>query len=162
MKFIGVTIIFALFLLGAFLLVNWDVIIAPTQLSFLFFEAKSSVGLISLGIALVFAILFVGYSFTLRTRMLMEGRRYAHEIEVQRKLADSAETSRFDQLREQITLEFANLHTANQDTRSSLMTRSEELEQSLQKSLDEDTNSLSAAMGEMEEKLDRALARITS
>lgn len=160
MKFIGAIIIFALFLLGAFLLANWDVISAPTQLSFLFFEAKGSVGLISLGIALVFAILFIGYSFTLRTRMLMEGRRYDHEIGVQRKLADSAETSRFDQLREQITLEFANLHKAKQDTRSSLIARTEELEKSLQKSLDETINSLLASMGEMEEKLDRVLARI--
>lgn len=162
MKFFGVIIIFALLLLGTFLLLNWDVIIVPTQLSFLFFEAKGSVGLISLAIALLFGMLFVLYTLTLRTRMLMEGRRYSHEIEVQRKLADSAETSRFDQLREQIALEFASLHTASQETHSSLMTRIEELEQSLQKSQDDTDNSLLASMGEMEEKLDRALARLTS
>ncbi len=160
MKFIGVIIIAALFLLGVFLFVNWDAITAPTQLSFLFFEGKGSVGLISLGVTLVFAILFISYTLTLRTRMLIEGRRYTQEVEVQRKLADSAETSRFDQLREQITLEFANLHTANQDTRISLMARTEDLEQSLRKSIDEAANGLSASIGEVEEKLDRVLARI--
>ncbi len=160
MKFIGSIIIVALFLLGVFLFVNWNAMTTPTQLSFLFFEAKGSFGLIFLGVTLVFVVLFISYTLTLRTIMLMDARRHAHELQAQRKLAESAETSRFDQLREQITLEFAHLHTANQDASTSLMARTEDLEQSLRKSIDEATNSLSASMGEAEEKLDRALARI--
>jgi DNA anti-recombination protein RmuC len=160
MKFIGSIIIIALFLLGVFLFANWNAMTTPIQLSFLFFEAKGSLGLIFLGVTLVFAILFISYTLTLRTRMLMDARRDAHELQAQRKLAESAETSRFDQLREQITLEFAHLHTTNQDAHTSLMARTEDLEQSLRKSIEEATNSLSAAMGEVDEKLDRALSRI--
>lgn len=161
MKFIGAVIIIALFLLGVFLLVNWDTLAIPTQLSFLFFDAKGSVGLILLGITLAFVALLTSYTLMLRTIMLMDARRYAHELQVQRKLAESAETSRFDQLREQIILEFARLHTAHQDIHTSLLARSEDMEQSLRKSLDETTNSLSAYIGEVEEKLDRVLLRIT-
>lgn len=161
MKFIGAVIIIALFLLGGFLLANWDTLTTPAQLSFLFFEAQGSAGLIFLGAALVFAVLFTGYALILRTTMLMEARRYAHELEAQRKLAESAETSRIEQLREQITLEFARLHTANQDTHASLIARTESMEQSLKKSLDETTNSLSACVGEVEEKLDRVLPHTT-
>lgn len=160
MKFIGAVIIIALFLLGGFLLANWNTLTTPTQLSFLFFEAQGPAGLIFLGVTLVFVALFTSYALILRTTMLMEARRYAQELEAQRKLADSAETSRIEQLREQITLEFARLHTVNQDTHASLMARTEGMEQSLKKSLDEATNSLSACVGEVEEKLDRVLPRI--
>lgn len=157
MKFIGAIILFALLVLGVFLFANWATLGAPTQLSFLFFEAQGSIGLILLGVALVFVVLLVSYTLVLRTTMLMDARRHAQELQAQRKLADSAETSRFDQLREQISSEFARLHSANQDALASLMARSDAMEQSLRKSLDEATNSLSACVGEVEEKLDRVL-----
>lgn len=162
MKFIGAVIIIALFLLGGFLLANWDTLTTPTRLSFLFFEAHGPVGLIFLGVTLVFVALFTSYALILRTTMLMEARRYSQELVALRKLAEGAENSRIDQLREQITLEFARLHTANQDIQTSFMNRSESLEQSLRKSLDETTNSLSACVGEVEEKLDRVITRITA
>lgn len=162
MKYIGAIIVFALFLLGLFLFVNWGAMTTPTKLSFLFFDAEGSFGLIFLGITMVFAILFVAYAFTLRTTMLMEAHRHAQALKAQRKLAESAETSRFDLLREQITTGFERLRTAHHDDRTSLMTHNEVMEQSLRKSLEENTNGLSAAMGEMEEKLDRALARIAN
>ena len=160
MRLIGSIIIIALLLLGVFLLLNWSAMTVPTQLSFLFFETKGSPGLIFLGITLLFSVLFISYTLTLRTRMLMEGRRHTNELEAQRKLAENAEMSRFDQLREQITLEFAQMRTADLDAHDGLRVRIEDMDQSLRKSLDEAANSLSASMGEMEEKLDRALERI--
>lgn len=160
MKFIGAVIIVALFLLGVFLFANWNTLITPTRLSFLFFDADIPASFIFLGVTLVFAALLISYTLMLRTTMLMEAHRYAHELQAQRKLAESAETSRFEQLREQITLEFARLHTANQDTRTSLMAHTEGMEQSLHKKLDETTNSFYAYAGEIEEKLDRAIAAL--
>ncbi len=160
MKFIGAVIIITLFLLGGFLLANWNTLTTPTPLSFLLFEVEGPVGLIFLGVTLVFVALFTSYALILHTTMLLEARRFARELEAQRKLAESAETSRIEQLREQIALEFTRLHTANQDTHANLMARTEGMEQSLKKSLDETTNSLSACVGEVEEKLDRALSRI--
>lgn len=160
MRFIGSIIFIALLLLGVFLFLNWSAMTAPTQLSLLFFETDGSPGLIFLGISLLFAVLFISYILTLRTRMLMEGRRHNHELEAQRKLAESAEISRFVQLREQIILEFAQMRTADLDAHEALTGRLDDLDQSLRKSLDEAVNSLSASMGEMEEKMDRALERI--
>lgn len=160
MKFIGAVIIAALFLLGVFLYANWNVLTIPTQLSFLFFDADIPASFIFLGVMLMFAALLIGYTLMLRTTMLMESHHYANELKAQRKLADSAETSRFEQLREQITLEFSRLHTANQETRTSLMVHTESMEQSLQKKLDEATNSFYAYAGEIEEKLDHAVAAL--
>ena len=162
MKFVGAIIIVALFLLGLFLFANWETMTTPTQLSFLFFNAKISFGLMFLGITLVFAVLFISYILMLRTSVLMDAHRHAQELHAQRMLAESAETSRFGQLREQISFELARLHTENQDFHISLMARNDEIEQSLRKSLEEATNTLSASMGEMEEKLDRALERIAN
>jgi Na+-transporting methylmalonyl-CoA/oxaloacetate decarboxylase gamma subunit len=162
MKFVGAIIIVALFLLGLFLFANWETMTTPTQLSFLFFNAKISFGLMFLGITLVFAVLFISYILMLRTSVLIDAHRHAQELHAQRMLAESAETSRFGQLREQISFELARLHTENQDFHISLMARNDEIEQSLRKSLEEATNTLSASMGEMEEKLDRALERIAN
>jgi len=159
MKFIGFLIAIASLLLGLFLFANWAAITTQIQLSFLLFEANGSVGLIFLGITLVFALLFVSYALLLRTRMLVDARRHAQELDAQRKLAESAETSRYDQLREQITAEFAQLQKTNKESHDTLVARNETMEQSLLKQLEEETNGLSAALGEIEEKLDRVLAR---
>jgi len=161
MKFIGAVIVICLALLGAFLFVNWESMISLSKLSFLFYETQASLGLILLGITLTFGVLFISYILTLRTSMLMDVRRHTNELQAQRKLADSAETSRLDQLREQVTNEFVRLHTANEEANSKLMARTEDMEQSLRQSIHESTNSLSASMGEMEEKLDRTLAHIS-
>lgn len=160
MRFIGAVIIVALFLLGVFLFANWNTLTNPSQLSFLFFDADIPASFIFLGVTLVFTALLISYTLMLRTTMLMEAHHYAHELQAQRKLAESAETSRFEQLREQITLEFARLHTANQETRTSLMAHTEGMEQSLQKKFDETSNSFYAYAGEIEEKLDRAIAAL--
>ncbi|MFZ2302654.1 MAG: hypothetical protein WAW10_12410 [Gallionella sp.] len=160
MRFIGATIIIVLFLLGVFLFANWNTLTTPTQLSFLFFDAEIPASFVFLGVTLVFAALLISYTLMLRTTMLMDARRHTHELQAQRKLAESAETSRFEQLREQITLEFARLHTANQETRTSLMMHTESMEQSLQKKFDETTNSFYAYAGEIEEKLDRTIAAL--
>jgi hypothetical protein len=160
MKFIGAIIIIALFLLGVFLLANWNALTIPAQLSFLLFDAEIPASFIFLGVTLTFMVLLISYTLMLRTTMLMEAHRYANELQAQRKLAESAETSRFEQLREQLTLEFARLHTANQDTRTSLMVHTESMEQSLQKKLNETTNSFYAYAGEIEEKLDHALTAL--
>lgn len=158
MKIIGTIIVIVLILLGVFMLVNWDALIAPSHLSFVFYNAEGPIGLIFLGITLLLLILLVSYTLMLRTSMLMETRRHAHELQALRKLADSAESSRFEKLREQLTLEFARMHSANDEILVSLMTRTEGMEQTLLKSLGETTNSLSAHAGEVEEKLDRVLA----
>jgi len=49
------------------------------------------------------------------------------------------------------------MRTVGLDAHDGLRGRIEDMDQSLRKSLDEAANSLSASMGEMEEKLDRAL-----
>lgn len=155
MNFLGAVILFALFLLAVFTLANWSALTAPTALSFLVFEVEGPLGVLLLGVTLVLVALFTLYALTLRTNMLMESRRHNQELQAQRKLAESAEASRLSELRQQIEREFALLRGSLEAAGA----RTDSLEQSLKRALDESTNSLAAYVGEIDEKLDRALAR---
>jgi len=160
MKFVGAIILVSLILVGVFTLANWEVLTAPTTLSFLAFTVDAPLGVLLLGFMLVLLALLLGYVMMLRTTMLVEARRHAQELQSQRKLAESAEASRVSELRGRIDLEFDRLRKAVEETSSRLANRSEAMEQSLRRTLEENTNSLSAHLGEVEDKLNRALDRL--
>ncbi|MDO9220225.1 MAG: hypothetical protein Q7T90_04275 [Thiobacillus sp.] len=141
MNFLGAIILVALLLLAVFTLANWAVLTAPTPLSFVAFNIEGPLGVILLGVTLALVLLFVLYALTLRTNMLMESHRLNQELQAQRKLAESAETSRFNELHTQIDA------------------RMDSTEQSMKLAIDEASNSLAALVGEMDDKIDRALAR---
>lgn len=141
MNILGAIILAALFLLAVFALANWSVLTEPTTLSFLAFNIDGPLGVILLGVTLVLVALFALYALTLRTHMLMESHRLNQELQAQRKLAESAETSRINELRTQIDA------------------RMDAAEQSMKLAINDATNSLAALVGEMDDKIDRALAR---
>ncbi|MDA8255473.1 MAG: hypothetical protein M0Z99_07550 [Betaproteobacteria bacterium] len=155
MNFLGAVILAALFVIAAFTLANWSVLSAPATLSFIVFEVEGPLGVILLGAMLVLVALFVLYALTLRTNMLMESRRHNQELQAQRKLAETAEASRLSELRAQIEREFAQLRTAI----GAIDGQMDRHEQSMKQSLDEAANGLSALVAEMDDKIDRALAR---
>jgi uncharacterized integral membrane protein len=155
MNILGVVILVALFLLAVFTLANWAVLTAPTLLSFVAFDVEGPLGVILLGVTLVLVALFVLYALMLRTNMLMESRRYNQELQAQRKLAESAEASRLSDLRTQITDEFAQMR----DAVGQADVRMDRVEQSMRQSMNEAANGLAALVGEMDDKIDRALAR---
>ena len=155
MNLLSAIILAALFLLAVFTLANWSVLTASTTLSFVAFDVEGPLGVILLGVTLVLVALFVLYALTLRTSMLMESRRHNQALQAQRKLAESAETSRFNELHTQIEHEFAQLRGVIGEVDA----RMDKVEQSMKQSLDEAANSLAALVGEMDDKIDRALAR---
>jgi uncharacterized integral membrane protein len=155
MNILGVVILVALFLLAVFTLANWSVLTAPTLLSFVAFDVEGPLGVILLGVTLVLVALFVLYALMLRTNMLMESRRYNQELQAQRKLAESAEASRLSDLRTQIADEFAQMR----DAVGQADVRMDRVEQSMRQSMNEAANGLAALVGEMDDKIDRALAR---
>jgi uncharacterized integral membrane protein len=158
MNFLGAVILAALFLLAAFTLANWSVLSASSTLSFIAFDVEAPLGVILLGAMLVILALFVLYALALRTRMLMESRRHNQELQAQRTLAETAEASRLSELRAQMEREFAQLRAAIGQMEG-LMDRHE---QSMKQALDEATNGLAALVAEMDDKIDRTLARGTA
>jgi uncharacterized integral membrane protein len=151
----GSVILLALFLLAVFTLANWAVLSASSTLSFIVFDIEGPLGVILLGAMLVLVALFVVYALTLKTGMLMESRRHNQELEAQRKLAETAEASRLSDLRAQIEREFTQLH----DAIGAVDGRMDSHEQTMKQSLNEAANGLAALVAEMDDKIDRALAR---
>jgi uncharacterized integral membrane protein len=155
MNFLGAAILAALFLLAVFTLANWSVLSASSTLSFIAFDVDAPLGVILLGAMLVMLALFILYALALRTSMLMESRRHNQELQAQRTLAETAEASRLGELRAQMEREFAQLRAAIGQMEG-LMDRHE---QSMKQALDEAANGLAALVAEMDDKIDRALAR---
>ena len=155
MNILGVVIGLVLLLLAVFSLANWPLFSAPATLSFIVFDIQGSLGVILLGVVLVLVGLFLLYALTLRTNMLIESRRYNQELQAQRKLAETAEASRLSELRTQVEHEFAAVHT----TIGELGGQVEHNALTMKQSLDEAANGLAALVGEMDDKIDRVLAR---
>jgi len=157
MSFLGALILAALILLTVFTLANWAVLTATTTLSFVIFEIEGPLGVILLGAMVVLVTLFVLYAMALRTKMLMASHRHSQELQAQRKLAEAAEASRLSGLQAQMVDEFAQLR----DVIKALDDQMAEREKSINQSFDEATNSLSAMVGELDDKVDRVLPQLS-
>jgi uncharacterized integral membrane protein len=125
----------AFLLLGVFAAINWSAFVAPVTLSFVVTSVDAPLGLLMLVLVLAFGFLNLAAYGGWQTSMLLESRRMSRELQAQRDMADRAETSRVADLRARV------------DT----------VEASLRTTLQEGINGLSAALGEVEDKLDRAL-----
>lgn len=154
MHILGPIILAALLLLTLFALANWATLTASTAISFVVFDTQGPLGVILLGVTLVLVGLFALYALSMRTSMLMESRRHNQEMQTQRKLAESAEASRLKALHEQMEHEFTRIRQLIEQSGE----RVTATEQSLRNSLEEAANGLAANLGEIEDKLDRALA----
>jgi DNA anti-recombination protein RmuC len=158
MKIVGPLILAGLVLLGIFTLANWSVLSAQTTLSFVAFSLEAPLGFLLLGVLLGFVALFTSYVLILRTTMLMDARRYARELETQHQLAEKAEASRLTELRGQLDQQFAKLLETAEQSRTDLGARFEGMEAALRNSIEESSRSLSAYIGEVDDKIDRSLS----
>ncbi|KAB0583069.1 LapA family protein [Ideonella dechloratans] len=149
MKTRTLALLIALFLLGLFCALNWQALSTPSALSLGLMEVQAPLGLILLGATVVISGLFLFYIVSQQAYLLMESRRFTKELQAQRQLADQAEASRFTELQTRLEALVAQLEQGRQGA-----------EQRLQAKSDEAVRELSAHLAEMEDKLDRALARL--
>ncbi|CAH1385270.1 hypothetical protein [Candidatus Nitrotoga sp. M5] len=161
MKILGPLILVGFFCFGIFVLANWSTLTTSATLSFVAFSFEAPLGLLLLGVILVFAAFFVAYVLILRTTMLMDAHRYARELKAQQQLAEKAEASRLNELRGQINHEFAQLRESTEKSRTSFSTQIEGVEEALRSLIEETSRSQLAYIGEVEDKLDRSLASPT-
>ncbi|MBN8776256.1 LapA family protein [Thiomonas arsenitoxydans] len=137
-------VILVIVLITIFSALNWSVLMAPTELSLGFTTANAPLGLIMLGLIVALAAVFLIYIVVLQAGMMSESRRVAKELKAQRELADKAEASRFDELRQ--------LHSTDMDK---LIARIDQLDRELRSAIEANANGLSAALGEIDDRLQR-------
>jgi ABC-type multidrug transport system fused ATPase/permease subunit len=104
-----VLILAVLGLIVLFSALNWSAFIAPTVLSLGFTSVEAPLGLILLAIVALLTLLFLVYVTYLQSTVLLESRRHARELQLQRDLAEQAEASRFNQLRTLMETELQKL-----------------------------------------------------
>jgi len=147
----------ALALLAAFAVLNWPAFTAPTTLSLVFAEVQAPLGLIMLVVTGLFSGLFLLYILFQQAGVILEARRYAKELQAHRELADKAEASRFTEIRSFLEGQLRRLEAQSAAGTRELGGRIEQLEKQLLDRLAESTRTLSAYVGEVEDKLDRIL-----
>lgn len=157
MNFRALAIAVVVAALGLFALLNWPAFTAPTALNLGFAEVNAPLGLIMLVASGVLVGLFLVYIVFQQAGVIMEARRYAKELKSHRELADTAEASRFTELRAFLDGELRKMEAQGAAATRELGARLERLELQLQEKLAESTRTLSAYVGEVDDKLDRLL-----
>ncbi len=128
-------LIIVLLLLAGLAVMNWPVFVTPTAMWLGFAEFQVPLGLLLLAVIGLVCGLFLVIILLQQAGVILETRRTSKELKAQRELADKAEVSRFTELRAFIEAEMKRLAQHGE----------------------EQTRSLTAYVGEVEDKLDRML-----
>lgn len=153
----SLTLILALALLAAFAAQNWAAIATPSTVSLGLVDISAPIGMIMLAFTAAISGLFVIYIVLLQASVILETRRLTKEVKAQRELADTAEASRFTELRSLLEGEIRRIEAQGAASHREVGARIEQLERGVRDTLADTTGTLSAYLGEIEDKLDRAL-----
>jgi len=140
-------------LIAAFTVLNWSVFLADTPLSLGVSTVQAPLGLIMLGLLIFMVAYCLVYVLYLQSNVLMDARRNAKELQTNRELADKAEASRFTELRGFLEADMKQSTEQNKATQQALIARMDALETALRSSVEQSGNSLSAYIGELEDRL---------
>lgn len=166
MKARTVLLFLLLAIFGVFTFVNWNAFVAPTSLSLVVGNVEAPLGVILLAFIIVLTGVFLFLMVFQQAGLILETRRYAKEISAQRALADQAEASRFTDLRRHLDDRLdrlergAGLPPEGEDAAESLVQRLDRLEVSLREHIDHAGNTLSAYLGEVDDRIQRLVASL--
>lgn len=158
MKIRTLLLLLVLLAIVLFVALNWPVIIAPTTLSLLVTTVQAPLGLVMLGMLVLLTGVFMLFAGFQQTAILLEARQQARELQAQRKLADQAEASRITELQNLLNATLQKLDQQAQESRQATHARIDALEQNLRAALSQETTTLSAYIGELEDRLERGAA----
>ena len=142
--------------IGVFAAINWTAIVAPTTLSLLVTDVQAPLGLIMLGVTALVTLLFLLFVVYLQTSVHLDTRRHTRELQGQRELADKAEASRFTELRTFLEAELRKLAGQTGESQAQLTARLDQVQRELGATILQTENSLSAYIGELEDRMHRA------
>jgi hypothetical protein len=128
----------------AFVILNWGTLSAPIQTSFGFTHVSMPLGMILLALALVLMAVFFGLLLRVQIKLVAIHRRHAAELRTHRELAETAEGSRFTELRQYLQTELASLREAQRAS-----------EQRMHEEILAMSNTVAACIGEIDERLER-------
>lgn len=157
MKLHSLLLLLVLALVAAFAALNWGAILAPTDLWLGFTMVQMPLGLVMLGLLVFITALFLVYVLYLQGSILLETRRNSRELHTNRELADRAEASRFTELRTFLEAELARQSTLNQESKTAVIARIDQLEHDFRAFSEQSGNTLAAYIGELEDRLEKVI-----
>jgi len=128
-------------LLAIFVAFNWSVFVAPTQLNLGLLSFDAPLGLAMLGLTVTLSLVFIVYMAVWQSKILVDARHQAKELQLQRTLADQAEASRFIELRTVMLAEFEQMAE-----------RLKQSQDALRLEMRDNVNSLAAMLGEIDDR----------
>jgi len=153
MRIVLAIVFLVVVLLLVFVAANWQTLTAATPLSFVVVTVDGPLGVILLGVMVVLTALVFAYALLLRTKWLMESRRVNRQLEEQRRLAETAESSRFTALQELLMREFGIVNESLSKIGDAGSSRIAECENAIVKALEDSGNSIMAHLGYIDNKL---------
>lgn len=149
-------LILPIFLMAGFVALNWSEFVRPVPLSLGLGLIQAPLGLLMLGLLALALLGFLVIAASLQTENLLASRHYTREISAQRELADKAEASRFTELRQYLQRQATDTLQREQDLVRTVTGSNLQIRQALETHITEAANSLAAALGELEDRLERA------
>jgi hypothetical protein len=146
-------LLLVLVLVGAFVTLNWTAFATATSLNLLVTRIEYPLGLAMLGLVGAVTALYVVFAIGVETRALWEARQQARELAGQRRLAESAEGSRYAELRQFLGEELRTLRSTPTPTAPDLAERLDRMERRLSQDIERAGNTLAAYVGELEDRL---------
>lgn len=153
MRIRSLLLILVIALIAAFTVLNWNVFLTNTTLSFGITTLEAPLGLIMLGLLVFMVAYCLVYVLYLQSNVLMDTRRNAKELQTNRELADKAEASRLTELRGFVEAGLKQSAEQDKAAQQALIARLDALESTLRTTVEQSGNSLSAYIGELEDRL---------
>ncbi|MFT5535053.1 MAG: putative integral membrane protein [Burkholderiaceae bacterium] len=141
--------------IACFAVLNWSAFMTPTTLSLGVADIQAPLGIVMLGLMGVLIAFFLVFILYLQTSVLFDTRHHARELRSNRELADQAEASRFTELRGVLEAGLKRQSEAGLAARTALLERMDQLDKEWKAALEQSELSLSASIGELEDRLDR-------
>ncbi|MHB1184046.1 MAG: LapA family protein [Desulfobulbia bacterium] len=144
--------------IASFAALNWSAFMAPATLSVGVANIQAPLGLVMLGLTAFLVVLFLVFVVYLQTSLLFDTRRNARELQACQELADQAEASRFTELRGFLEAALKKQAEADAEARAAVLARLGQLDRDLRSAIEESGNTLSAYIGELDDRLERGPA----
>ena len=141
--------------LGIFAALNWSAIAAPTQLHLVFVRLEAPLGIVLLAVTAGITVLYAALLSWIETSALLAARRHARDLDAQRQLAESAEASRYTELRSLLQTELAGLRGTQERLAQDVTARLDRVEDTLRGEIERAGNTLTAYFAELEDRLNR-------
>lgn len=159
MKVRTLLLLLVLAAVSGFAVLNWNVFTAPTLLSLGITNVRAPLGVVMLGLLVTLTAVFLVFVVYLEASVLFDARHHARELRTNRELADQAESSRFTDLRAVLENGLKRQEYLDAESRAVVVARLERLDVDLRAALEQSEASVSAGIGELEDRFEQAIAR---